>query len=119
MKQTLKQYDVVIVDFGKDVIDSEQGGKRPAVIIQNNIGNLYSPTTLVMPLSTKNKNPNQPTHTLIRKDNDNKLDRDSIVLGECLRQISKKRILKHIGYISDYSNQKNIKKVYDANFQIR
>ena len=88
MTHDLKRYDIVLVDFGLNVIDSEQGGIRPAVIIQNDVGNFYSSTTIVMPLTSQVKNLNQPTHTLIEKGNDKGLVEDSMVLGECMRQIS-------------------------------
>lgn len=117
MTREFRRFDVVLVDFGDNVIDSEQGGIRPAIIIQNDVGNLYSSTTIVMPFSTKIfKNPNQPTHTLILKGVDKGLKEDSILLGECLRQISKKRIKKYLGKITDPMEKKDIKKVYDANF---
>lgn len=116
MTINLKRFDVVLVNFGKNVIDSEQGGIRPAIIIQNDIGNYHSNTTIVMPLTTKIKNINQPTHTLIRKGKDKGLKEDSIALGECLRQISEKRIIKYLGKISDKTEKIKIKCVYDANF---
>lgn len=117
MTREFRRFDVVLVDFGDNVIDSEQGGIRPAIIIQNDVGNLYSSTTIVMPFSKKIfKNPNQPTHTLILKGVDKGLKEDSILLGECLRQISKKRIKKYLGKITDPMEKKDIKKVYDANF---
>lgn len=117
MKQNLKRFDIILVDFGENTIDSEQGGIRPALIIQNNVGNLYSSTTLVMPLSSKtNKSPNQPTHTLLKKGRTTGLIQDSIVLGECIRQISEKRIKKYIGFVSDKQDKMEIKRVYDANF---
>lgn len=116
MKKSLKRYDIVLVNFGMNVIDSEQGGIRPAIIIQNDIGNLYSSTTIVMPLTSQIKNLNQPTHTLVVKGSDKGLIEDSMVLGECMRQISEKRIIKHLGCISDEYEKKEIKRVYDANF---
>lgn len=116
MKQRLKRFDIVLVDFGANVIDSEQGGVRPALIIQNDIGNLYSSTTIVMPLTSQIKNLNQPTHTLIERGNDKGLVEDSMVLGECMRQISEKRIIKYLGCISDEKEKREIKRVYDANF---
>ncbi len=116
MTQDLKRYDIVLVDFGLNVIDSEQGGIRPAVIIQNDVGNFYSSTTIVMPLTSQVKNLNQPTHTLIEKGNEKGLVEDSMVLGECMRQISEKRIIKYLGYISDVKEKKEIRRVYDANF---
>lgn len=116
MKKCLKRFDVILVDFGNNVIDSEQGGIRPAIIIQNDTGNLHSSTTIVMPVSSKMKNINQPTHTLLKKDGQKGLVCDSIVLGECLRQISEKRIIKYIGRISDDVEKVEIKRIYDANF---
>lgn len=117
MTNNLKRFDIVLVDFGKDIIGSEQGGKRPACIIQNDIGNLHSSTTIVMPLSSNtNKNPNQPTHTLIKKGVNKGLSVDSLVLGECLRQISEKRIVEYLGCITCEKEKKEIKRVYDANF---
>ena len=115
MNQEYRMYDVVLVDFGCDTIGSEQGGKRPAVIIQNDIGNIYSATTLVIPLTKHKKKLNQPTHTLVRKDDENGLTVDSMALGECVRQISMLRIQKTIGRLTKTSDRENIKKIYFAN----
>lgn len=115
MTQELKRYDVVLVDFGNNM-DSEQSGIRPAIIIQNDIGNLYSTTTLVAPLTSQHKSLNQPTHTLIKKGVEKGLTKDSIVLAECLRQVSKKRIKKYLGKISDNTEQKEIRRAYESNF---
>lgn len=115
----LKKYDIVLVDFGNDVLDGEQGGIRPGLIIQNDVGNYYSNTTIVMmvmPLSTKiHKNRKQPTHTLLKK-GESGLTQDSLLLGECMRQISEKRIIKYIGKVTDEIEKYNIKQVYLANF---
>lgn len=116
MEQNYKRFDVVLVNFGENGIDSEQLGVRPAVIIQNDVGNYFSKTTIVMPLSSKIKNPNQPTHTLIRKGIGKGLCKDSMLLGECMRQISEKRIEKYLGSITDIKERKEIRRVYDANF---
>ena len=116
MKNDYEQFDIVLVDLGNDFIDGEQGGVRPCVIVQNNIGNIYSVTTLVMPLTKQIKKLNQPTHTLVKKSLANGLAVDSMVLGECLRQISEKRIIKYVGSITKMTEKKAIKNVYDANF---
>lgn len=110
-----KKYDVVLVDFGDNAIGSEQGGKRPVVIVQNDIGNQYSTTTLVMPFTSKIKNVNQPTHSLFRASN-NGLKVDSMLLGECLRQVSYQRVITHLGRITDAHERSEIKRVYNANF---
>ena len=116
MERSLRRFDVILVDFGFDIIGSEQGGIRPAIIIQNDIGNIYSSTTIVMPLSTKIKNLNQPTHTLIEKGKEKGLVENSMVLGEAMRQISEKWIIKYLGCISEEIEKDEIKRVYFANF---
>lgn len=112
----LRKYDIIEADlFG--TIGSEQGGIRPALIVQNDIGNLHSPTTIVMPFSTKIfKNPNQPTHTLIKKSADTGLKMDSVLLGEQMRVISNKRIKRKIGTVTNENEKKEIRRVYNANF---
>ena len=116
MRLNLRRFDVVLVDFGITE-KGEQGGRRPAIIIQNDCGNFFSTTTIVMPLSTNiNKNPNQPTHTLLKKGHEKGLVSDSIVLGECMRKVSENRIIKKLGTVVDPYERKEIKRVYDANF---
>lgn len=112
-----RKYDVVLVDFGNDTLGSEQGGIRPAVIVQGNKGNIHSTTALAMPCSTKVKHMYQPTHTLIRKGRGSGLKRDSVLLGECMRQISELRIKKYFGTIKDLDTRKEIKRVYEAAFE--
>lgn len=117
MTRDLKRYDVILVDFGQDTIGSEQGGIRPSIIVQNNAGNRYSSTTIVMPCTTKiHKNPGQPTHTLLMKGETKGLGEDSMVLGEAMRQISEKRIIKYLGTITDEKEKSEIRRVYNANF---
>lgn len=112
----VKRYDIVQADLS-GTVGSEQGGIRPVLIIQNDIGNLHSPITIVMPFSTKTfKNPNQPTHTLIKKSADTGLKEDSILLGEQMRVISGQRIKKKIGKVIDENERKEIRRIYDANF---
>ncbi len=112
----VKRYDIVQADLS-GTVGSEQGGIRPVLIIQNDVGNLHSPTTIIMPFSTKVfKNPNQPTHTLIRKSADTGLKEDSILLGEQMRVISNKRIIKKIGSVTNENERNEIRRVYVANF---
>lgn len=82
----LRRGDVVFVDCG-EVIGSEQGGIRPAVVLQNNIGNCYSPTTIVALVTSKPKKP-LPTHVWIHS----RFRVPSCVLLEQIRTISVKRI---------------------------
>ena len=111
----IRRYDIVQADLGQ-VVGSEQGGIRPVLIIQNNTGNIFSSCTIIMPLSSKLKSLNQPTHTLIRKSVDTGLKTDSVLLGEQMRVISNQRIIKKIGSVTDKNEQREIRRVYAANF---
>ena len=111
----IRRYDIVMANLGKTV-GSEQGGIRPVLVVQNNVGNIRSSTTLVMPLSSQIKHLNQPTHTLLRKTSDTGLSVDSIVLGEQMRVISIQRIICKIGTVTDNNEKEEIKRVYRANF---
>lgn len=111
----IRRYDIIQADFGK-TIGSEQGGIRPAVIIQNDTGNKCSSTTLVIPLTSRMRSLSQPTHTLIHKSSDTGLRNDSILLGEQMRVISNQRIIKKIGTVTDNKERKEIRRVYEANF---
>lgn len=111
----IRRYDIVQADLGQ-VIGSEQGGIRPVLIIQNNIGNQFSNTTIVMPLSSKLKSLNQPTHTLIKRSVDTGLKTDSVLLGEQMRVISSQRIIKKIGTVTNELERMEIRRVYQANF---
>lgn len=93
MKQnsrTIRRGDVFFVNCGK-VIGSEQGGIRPAVVIQNNTGNRYSPTTIVALITSSSKK-HLPTHVPISKG----LNAPSCVLTEQIRTISVDRLERYI-----------------------
>ena len=95
------------------VIGSEQGGVRPVVILQNDIGNRYSPTTIVAPMTTQRKN-YVPMHVKLK---DDFLAKNSILLLEQIRTIDKRRLLSKMGSISQESQSK-IEKVLYKNFYI-
>lgn len=77
---------------------SEQHGDRPAVIVQNNVGNACAPTLIVVPLtSNTGKKPTQPTHCLLENEG---LSEPSMVLGEQITTIDKSRIVKYLGHLS-------------------
>ena len=61
--------DVVLIDVPMPLTGHVQGGKRPWVIVQNNVGNQFSPTTLVVPLTTKFKRLDMPTHVAVTWEN--------------------------------------------------
>ena len=75
---------------------SEQGGKRPVIVIQNNTGNKFAPTVIVAAVTSKvSKKPNQPTHVLI--DRNPAFSRPSMVLLEQIKTIDKRRVRKYLG----------------------
>lgn len=111
----IRRYDILQVDLGQ-VVGSEQGGIRPVIVLQNNVGNQFSNTTIIAPFSSKLKSLRQPTHTIIHKSTDTGLKTDSILLGEQMRVISNQRIIKKIGTVTDENEQKEIRRVYEANF---
>lgn len=100
------KYDVIFGEF-PDVDGSKQSGYRPAIVMQNDIGNKFSPTLIVLPLTKRIKNIEQPTHLLIEKDSDNGLSFDSMVLAEQITTIDKNKV-KKIGRIFNRDLQKNI-----------
>lgn len=85
-------------------IGSEQSGIRPVLILQNNIGNCYSPTTIVTALTTSIKSKAViPTHLFI--DARDGLRFDSIILLEQIRTIDKSRLLQKIGHLDQAEMQ--------------
>lgn len=89
--------DIYLMNFNGT--GSEQKGYRPGVIFQNNIGNLYSPNVIVLPLTTAIKKANQPTHVFIPKEAG--IARDSIVLCENPERMSKEKLGKYIGTLPE------------------
>ena len=93
-----KRGQIYIADL-TDVKGSEQGGYRPVLIIQNDIGNRYSPTVIVACITSRVKN-NMPTHAMLIDEFREGLDKDSVILLEQIRTLDKRRLRKYIGTIS-------------------
>ena len=110
----IEMFDVIQVDLGES-FGSEQGGIRPAVIVQNNKGNKYSPTVLVVPMTKEIKKINMPTHNIVYKTKINGLDSDSMLLGEQTTAIDKKRILYKRGALITDDEKKSVMEVFFAN----
>lgn len=104
MKNTIniKRGDIFYADL-RPVVGSEQGGIRPVLIVQNDMGNKHSPTTIVIALSTKNKKAKLPTHVPLYKEQCDGLPYDSIILCEQMRTIDKQRIKTKVGCINNKS----------------
>ena len=78
------------------VVGSEQGGIRPVVVLQNDVGNKYSPTVIAAAITSQRDKTKLPTHTSVNADNCG-LAKDSIVLLEQVRTIDKKRLKEKMG----------------------
>lgn len=113
VKEMINKGDVYYADLNP-VIGSEQGGIRPVVILQNDIGNKYSPTTIVAPMTTKTKT-YVPMHVKLKE---SFLAKKSTLLLEQIRTIDKKRLIKKIGSLSENS-MAEIAKLLDKNFYIQ
>lgn len=91
--------DVFYADLNP-VIGSEQGGVRPVLIIQNDIGNKYSPTVIVAAITSKIDKAKLPTHIEITAEKSN-LEKDSVILLEQIRTVDKKRLQRHVTRLND------------------
>jgi mRNA interferase MazF len=99
MSKKILRGDMYYTDLSP-VIGCEQNGIRPILIIQNNIGNTYSPTVVVAAITSKAVTKSKlPTHCFIIAANG--LETDSIVLLEQLRTIDKKRLKEYIGTLDE------------------
>jgi len=79
---------------------SEQGGIRPVVVVQNDTGNHYSPTTIISPITSHiSKKPDLPVHVVCQRIYG--LPYPSMVLTEQSRAISKTRMQRYVGYLTD------------------
>lgn len=79
---------------------SEQGGTRPVLIVQNDIGNQYSPTTIIVAITSQINKAKLPTHIEISGGKSG-LDKDSVILTEQVRTIDKNRLKQKVGIISE------------------
>ena len=87
------------------VVGSEQGGIRPVLIIQNDIGNKYSPTVIVAAITSQINKAKLPTH-IEMSSNEYGLNKDSVILLEQIRTIDKKRLREKIGYLDECMMEK-------------
>jgi mRNA interferase MazF len=95
----VKRGDIFYADL-RPVVGSEQGGIRPVVILQNDIGNRYSPTVICAAITSKINKTKMPTHVEIAAMED-QLVKDSVVLLEQIRTIDKKRLKEKICHLEE------------------
>lgn len=97
MDRKIKRGDLVFVNFDP-IVGSEQGGPRPSVVLQNDVGNKHAPTIIIAPITSKTKKSGLPTHVKLTS---KCLERNSVALLEQIKTIDKSRIEAYIGTLSE------------------
>ena len=97
--------DIYYVQFGNTSTGSEQHGDRPAVIIQNDVGNRHSPTVICAAITSRMNKANLPTHIELNAGNYDMV-KDSVILLEQLRTIDKKRLKDKICHLDSLTMEK-------------
>lgn len=96
---TIKRGDIYYADLSP-VVGSEQGGIRPVLIVQNDVGNRHSPTVIAAAITSRMGKTRLPTHIDIHADKVG-LQKDSVVLLEQMRTIDKKRLGEKMGHLDE------------------
>ena len=110
---TVKRGDIYYADLSP-VIGSEQGGVRPVLIVQNDVGNRYSPTVIAASITSQQEKTSLPTHIKVNAEQCG-LARDSIILLEQVRTIDKKRLKEKMGAL-DVSNMDMVDRALSVSF---
>lgn len=104
IKLTIKRGDIYYADLSP-VVGSEQGGLRPVLIVQNDVGNKYSPTVIAAAITSQLGKAKLPTHIDVYAERFG-LVKDSVILLEQIRTIDKTRLREKMGHIDDVLMQK-------------
>lgn len=96
---SVKRGDIYYADLSP-VVGSEQGGMRPVLIIQNDVGNRYSPTVIAAAITSRMGKTKLPTHIDVYADKVG-LTKDSVILLEQVRTLDKKRLGEKMGHLDD------------------
>jgi mRNA interferase MazF len=99
IKMNIRRGDIYYADLSP-VVGSEQGGLRPVLIVQNDVGNKYSPTVIAAAITSKMSKTKLPTHIDVPGE-DAGLAKDSIILLEQIRTIDKKRLKEKMGHLDE------------------
>ncbi len=100
----VKRGDIFYADLSP-VVGSEQGGIRPVLVVQNDVGNKYSPTIIAAAITSQINKAKLPTHIEIDA-RDYGLNKDSVILLEQVRTIDKKRLREKIGKLDELQMDK-------------
>lgn len=97
--KSVKRGDIYYADLSP-VVGSEQGGMRPVLIIQNDVGNRYSPTVIAAAITSRMDKTHLPTHIGVYADKVG-LAKDSVILLEQVRTLDKRRLGEKMGHLDD------------------
>ena len=98
MNNNVRRGDIYYADLSP-VVGSEQGGVRPVLIVQNDVGNRYSPTVIAAAITSQTGKARLPTHIEVHTDSG--LAKSSIVLLEQIRSLDKRRLKDRMGHLDD------------------
>ncbi len=101
---TVKRGEIYYADLSP-VVGSEQGGIRPVLIVQNDVGNRYSPTVIAAAITSQQEKAKLPTHISVNTEKSG-LQKNSIILLEQVRTIDKKRLREKMGDLDETSMNK-------------
>lgn len=113
---TVKRGEIYYADLSP-VVGSEQGGVRPVLIIQNDVGNKYSPTVIAAAITSQQDKAKLPTHISVEAEGSG-LQKNSIVLLEQVRTIDKRRLKEKMGNL-DISMMDKVDKALSVSFGLR
>jgi len=113
MENLIKRGEIYFADLSP-VVGSEQGGVRPVLVVQNDVGNRYSPTVIVSAITSQLSKAKLPTHVELSSSKYN-LPKDSVVLLEQIRTLDKRRLKEKISFI-DEQKMKEIEKAIIISF---
>lgn len=113
MDTNVKRGDIFYADLSP-VVGSEQGGIRPVLIVQNNVGNRYSPTVIAAAITSQVNKAKMPTHISLGARSFG-LTKDSVVLTEQIRTLDKKRLREKMGTL-DEANMRRIDEALAVSF---
>lgn len=99
----VKRGDIFFADLSP-VVGSEQGGVRPVLVVQNDIGNKYSPTVIIAAITSQMNKVKLPTHVEVSAEFG--LPKNSVVLLEQIRTIDKKRLREKVGFTDEFFMKK-------------
>lgn len=95
----IRRGDIYYADLSP-VVGSEQGGIRPVLIVQNDVGNRFSPTVIAAAITSQKDKTKLPTHIQLESST-SRLAKDSIILLEQIRTLDKRRLKEHMGHLDD------------------